>query len=105
MKQADIDRIWYGGAPVPWWMRVLVPIYRLLTAACALPYALGLRKPVRALPVPVIVVGNLTAGGTGKTPLVMALVEALRARGFSPGVVSRGYGGSATAPTLLDDGA
>ena len=102
MKQVEIDRIWYGGEPAPMWMRILVPVYRMLRAVVRLSWRSGLRKPTR-LPVPVIVVGNITAGGTGKTPLVLALIEALRERGWKPGVVSRGYGGSAIASTLLDD--
>jgi tetraacyldisaccharide 4'-kinase len=53
---------------------------------------------VERLPVPVVVVGNLVAGGTGKTPLVLWLVRALRARGFLPGIVSRGYRGSNRVP-------
>jgi tetraacyldisaccharide 4'-kinase len=102
VRQADIDRIWYGGEPAPIWMRMLVPVYRMLRAFAQFSWRTGLRKTVR-LSVPVIIVGNISAGGTGKTPLVLALVDALQARGWKPGVVSRGYGGSATTPTLLDD--
>ena len=59
-----------------------------------LAYRRGIR-PVTVPPAPVIVVGNITVGGTGKTPLVIWLAEALRQRGFSVGIVSRGYGGHA----------
>jgi tetraacyldisaccharide 4'-kinase len=48
--------------------------------------------------IPVIVVGNLTVGGTGKTPLVISIAEFLAKNGWVPGVISRGYGGTATAP-------
>jgi tetraacyldisaccharide 4'-kinase len=58
----------------------------------------GLTKPQR-LPVPVVVVGNITVGGTGKTPLTLWLAERLRAAGPRPGIVSRGYGGSAVTPS------
>jgi tetraacyldisaccharide 4'-kinase len=52
---------------------------------------------------PVIVVGNLTVGGSGKTPLVVAIVKLLRENGYKPGVISRGYGGSTSYPCLLDE--
>jgi len=51
--------------------------------------------PSQQLPVPVVVVGNLTVGGTGKTPLVIAVVELLKAAGYRPGIISRGYRGKA----------
>lgn len=63
-------------------------------------YRSGVLRAQR-LPIPVIVVGNITVGGAGKTPLVIALVTALRERGWKPGVVSRGYGGNARDPRLL----
>lgn len=96
-----LPEIWYGAAPPPFWLRWLVPVFRALRALHRAPYVLGWSKPQR-LSVPVIVVGNITAGGTGKTPLVIALVEALRARGHVPGVISRGYAAGASAPRLLD---
>ncbi len=57
-------------------------------------YNLGLLKRYRA-PIPVVVVGNITAGGSGKTPLVMWMARFLQDQGYRPGIVSRGYGGAA----------
>lgn len=52
-------------------------------------------KKTNRFAVPVIVVGNLTVGGTGKTPLIMAIAEFLKKKGWRPGIISRGYGGEA----------
>ncbi|WP_448668175.1 tetraacyldisaccharide 4'-kinase [Enterobacter mori] len=95
-----IARLWSGESPL--W-RLLLPLswlYGLVSGAIRLMYRLGLKRAWRA-PVPVVVVGNLTAGGNGKTPVVIWLVEQLQKRGIRPGVVSRGYGGKATHYPLV----
>jgi tetraacyldisaccharide 4'-kinase len=95
-----LSQRWYTDLSPPIWTRLLAGAYGGLVRWHRALYRRGLAKPVR-LPVPVVVVGNIVAGGAGKTPLVIALVEGLRARGFRPGIVSRGYGGSARSPRLL----
>lgn len=95
-----IARIWSGESPL--W-RLLLPLswlYGLVSGSIRLCYRLGLKQTWRA-PVPVVVVGNLTAGGNGKTPVVIWLVEQLQQRGIRVGVVSRGYGGKAPSYPLL----
>lgn len=95
-----IARIWSGESPL--WL-LLLPLswlYGLVSGVIRLLYRLGLKRAWRA-PVPVVVVGNLTAGGNGKTPVVIWLVEQLQKRGIRPGVVSRGYGGKAAQYPLL----
>lgn len=89
-----LQDIWYGGRPLA---VVLLPLATMYSAFVRLRrwlYRVGVLRAV-ALPVPVIVVGNITAGGSGKTPLVIWLYEFLKANEFHPGIVSRGYGGSA----------
>lgn len=101
MAVADaLAAAWYGHRRSPWWTWPLAGLYGALIALRRGLYRVGLLHSVH-LPVPVVVIGNLTAGGTGKTPLAIALAEALRARGFRPGVVSRGHGGRQREPVLL----
>jgi tetraacyldisaccharide 4'-kinase len=76
-------------------------LFRTLVVTRNTFYALRLRKPL-PLPVPVVVVGNLIAGGAGKTPTVMAVVRRLQAAGRSPAIISRGYGRAGNAPTIVE---
>ncbi|HKZ09820.1 MAG TPA: tetraacyldisaccharide 4'-kinase [Rhodanobacteraceae bacterium] len=97
----SLQRRWYEDGASPWWTLPLAASYGSMVRLRRALYRRGWLR-VQRLPLPVIVVGNIVAGGAGKTPLTIALVEALRARGFKPGVVSRGYGGTAQRPMLLD---
>ncbi|WP_413626280.1 tetraacyldisaccharide 4'-kinase [Luteibacter sp. Lutesp34] len=97
---ASLQRRWYGGDPPPWWTLPLEALYCRVVEARTRRFRNDTSAVVR-LPVPVVVVGNITVGGTGKTPLIVALARAMAERGFSPGVVSRGYGGSERGPYLL----
>ena len=93
-----------------WWMRrgwlsrALLPcagLFAALAAARRLAYRHGWLKAWQA-PVPVVVIGNVTVGGSGKTPLVLSMAEQLQRAGWKPGIVSRGYGRMAQAPDPME---
>lgn len=98
MNATRWQQIWYGGDPL---YRLLLPLSWFFGAVVALRRALYRRGIARsfAMPVPVIVVGNINIGGVGKTPVVLDVLRRLTDAGFKPGVVSRGYGGRIREPT------
>jgi tetraacyldisaccharide 4'-kinase len=86
------------------WLWPLIPLnwlFVLFSGLRRLFFRLGLKSSYRP-PVPVVIVGNISVGGTGKTPLVVRLVAELQQAGFRPGIVSRGYGGKGPFPQLVD---
>ena len=90
-----LARRWYGGTDPGLGLRALAGIYRVIT--------LGRSRgdlPL-PLPIPVIVVGNFTAGGTGKTPLTIALAQYFRSRGRRPGIITRGHGRKSRLPVRV----
>ncbi len=100
--ETTVTRAWQRQAA---WLWLLLPIswlYGLITMLRRQAYKFGLLASYRA-PVPVMVIGNISVGGSGKTPLIIALVDYLQAQGIKVGVISRGYGGdSSQMPALVD---
>lgn len=98
---ARAPRFWFTAPERPALVaRLLAPLARLYAAATARRLRQGVGQRVG---VPVICVGNINVGGTGKTPTVIALAQRLSARGVTVHVVSRGYGGRATGPLRVDE--
>ncbi len=98
--QSWVNRIWYGRRTPPLWILPAAFLFAGIVAARRALYRRGLFKVTR-LSVAVIVVGNLSVGGTGKTPLVCWIVQRLLEQGLRPGIVTRGFGGSESAPQLI----
>ncbi|BCN24647.1 tetraacyldisaccharide 4'-kinase [Vibrio alfacsensis] len=101
-----VEKIWFENHPLKYLLWPLLWPLSLLFGAISKSkrrqYQSG-KKQVYKAPVPVVVVGNITAGGNGKTPVVVWLVEQLQQLGYKPGVVSRGYGAKAPQyPLVLD---
>lgn len=95
--ESTLTRAWLARGPLALALWPVSLPFRLLAALRRGCFRIGLLKSER-LPVPVVVVGNIFIGGTGKTPLTIWLVRQLRAAGLRPGVISRGHGGADEAP-------
>lgn len=96
-----VEAIWYEGHWAGYLLWPLSQLFWLVVALRRWCYQQGYLR-TQTLAVPVVIVGNLTVGGTGKTPLIIYLTEVLRQAGFKPGIISRGYGGkAATWPQLV----
>ena len=95
-----LDHYWYSHNTVAW---LLLPLSWLFCTVAVLRRYLYAARLLRsfAVPVPVMIVGNISVGGTGKTPLLIALCEHLARHGYRPGVVSRGYGAAVDGEHLL----
>lgn len=90
-----IEELWYDNHPLSLLLLPFSWCYQFFMFVRHLGYSSGL-LPVKRVNVPVIVIGNITVGGTGKSPLVIWLAEYLKKQNFQPGIVSRGYGGAAS---------
>ncbi|MCL4145879.1 UNVERIFIED_CONTAM: hypothetical protein GTU68_001642 [Idotea baltica] len=97
-----VSRAWYGDQA---WVKLLSPLSKIYKREHDKRKAQAIESRRSAFVAPVVVVGNITVGGTGKTPLIVYLACALRDRGVQVGIISRGYGGNPpSAPYLVNIG-
>lgn len=94
------NKLWYEDMYISTWLSPLAYVYIDIVRFRRFLYRKGIFKS-KKLNVPVIIVGNITVGGTGKTPLVIWLAQQLQKQGFTPGIVTRGYGGNNKSWPLL----
>ena len=94
-----IERIWWSRSKPPLLLRLFEPAYRAINSINLNRRAAQQTAP----PLPLISIGNITAGGSGKTPFAIWLAHALKAEGYAPVLLCRGDGGSNSMPTLVDE--
>jgi tetraacyldisaccharide 4'-kinase len=97
MLAAWLQSRWYQTRPAPWFLRPLAALFIRIAASRRAKQSAQAWKA----PVPVVVIGNIAVGGTGKTPLVVTLLAELKSAGLSPAVISRGYGSNQRGPLVL----
>ena len=97
---SSLEHHWHHITPLHLILYPVSLLFRILVALRRALYRGGI-LPGKKLTVPVIVIGNISVGGTGKTPLTLALAQQLTQRGWHPLIVSRGYGGTAHQPMLV----
>jgi tetraacyldisaccharide 4'-kinase len=97
----QLQRAWLGRGPLAIALWPLACVFAAITGVRRLLYRLQWLRP-QSLPVPVVVVGNLIAGGAGKTPTVMAVARWLQAEGWTPAIISRGHGRCGQAPSTME---
>jgi tetraacyldisaccharide 4'-kinase len=94
-----VENIWYGDSPFYWLLLPFTWLFAVAVAVRRFAYSRNLKK-ARSVDVPVIVVGNISVGGTGKTPVTIWLAKALAISGRQPGIIGRGYRGSVGSEPL-----
>ena len=99
-KQQKLNKIWYKGKSIPVRYKILSGLFKFLSTFRKKLYTTGILKS-HQIKCPVVIVGNISVGGVGKTPMVIWLVNQLQSQGIKVGIISRGYGGKREHEPLL----